>query len=174
VKQLVLLVRVFALLSLLAVGGGTAVLPAMKHRTVDSYHWLTEDQFRDAYSLGQVAPGPNMMMVTVIGYRVAGTPGALAVTAAFFLPACLLTLCAGRVWERFHASPWRVAVQRGLAPVSIGLMCAGILSLARVAIFNPTTLLFAAVVFGVLLRRHMNPAYLILAGGIAGVLLLPW
>lgn len=173
-KQIVSLVRVFGLLSLLAVGGGTAVLPAMKHHTVDDHHWLTDDQFRDAYSLGQVAPGPNMLMVTVIGYRVAGTPGAIAVTLAFFLPASLLTLCAGRLWERFHASPWRVAVQRGLAPVSIGLMCAGILSLGRIAIFNVTTLLFAAAVFTVLLSRHINPAFLILAGGVAGVLFLPW
>jgi len=172
VNQLGALIRTFSLLSLLAVGGGTAVLPALKQATVDDHHWLTEDEFRDAYSLGQVAPGPNMLMVTVIGYRVAGTAGGLAVTLAFFLPASLLTLCVGRVWERFHASPWRLAIQRGLAPVSIGLMCAGILSLARLAIFNVTTFLFMAAVFAFLLWRHINPAFLILAGGVAGWLFL--
>ncbi len=171
-NQIVTLVRVFALLSLLAVGGGTAVLPALKHHTVDEQHWLTDAQFRDAYSLGQVAPGPNMLMVTVIGYRVAGAAGAVAVTLAFFLPACVLAFCVGRVWERFYDSPWRVAIQRGLAPVSIGLMCAGILSLARVAISGVTTFLFAAIVFAVPLVRHVHPALLILGGAIGGLLLL--
>ena len=171
-KQLGLLVRTFSLLSLLAVGGGTAVLPALRRHTVDDNHWLTDAQFRDAYSLGQVAPGPNMLMVTVIGYRVAGAPGALAVTLAFFLPASLLTLAVGRVWERFHASPWRVAIQRGLAPVSIGLMCAGILSLAHVALNSVTTLLFALATFGVMLWRHVHPTLVILAGAIGGWLLL--
>jgi chromate transporter len=172
VNQLGALIRVFALLSLLAVGGGTAVLPEMRKLTVMSHQWLTDAQFRDAYSLGQVAPGPNMLMVTVIGYRVAGAAGAAAVTLAFFLPACLLTLYVGRVWERFHDSPWRPAVQQGLAPVSIGLMCAGILSLARIAILDTTTLLFAVAVFSIVLIRHINPAWLILASAIAGLLLL--
>jgi chromate transporter len=172
VNQIGTLIRVFALLSLLAVGGGTAVLPALKQHTVDDQHWLTDDQFRDAYSLGQVAPGPNMLMVTVIGYRVAGLPGAVAVTLAFFLPACALALGVGRVWARFYDSPWRVAIQRGLAPVSIGLMCAGILSLARVAISGVTTFLFAAIVFAVPLWRHVHPALLILGGAIGGLLLL--
>jgi chromate transporter len=172
VSQIVPLIRVFGLLSLLAVGGGTAVLPEMRDLTVVEHHWITDGQFRDAYSLGQVAPGPNMLMVTVIGYRVAGAAGAAAVTLAFFLPASLLALWVGRVWERFHGSPWRVAVQRGLGPVSIGLMCAGILSLARVAIVDVTTGLLAAAVFVVLLRRHVNPAFLVLGGGIAGWLLL--
>ncbi len=171
-NQLATLIRVFSLLSLLAVGGGTAVLPALRQETVADHHWLTDGEFRDAYSLGQVAPGPNMLMVTVIGYRVAGTAGALAVTLSFFLPACLLALCVGRVWARFYDSPWRLAVQRGLAPVSIGLMCAGILSLARVAVVNATTLAFAAIVFGVLLWRHIHPAFLILAGALGGLLLL--
>lgn len=171
-NQLVTLIRVFSLLSLLAVGGGTAVLPALQRETVDEQHWLTDAEFRDAYSLGQVAPGPNMLMVTVIGYRVARAPGALAVTIAFFLPACLLALGVGRVWERFYDSPWREAIQRGLAPVSIGLMCAGILSLARVAIVNVTTLVFAATVFAVLLWRHIHPAFLILASAIGGWVLL--
>ena len=62
---------VFALLSILAVGGGTAVLPEMKALTVNRFHWLTPEQFGQIYSLGQLAPGPNMLMVSV---RVTGTP----------------------------------------------------------------------------------------------------
>ena len=60
---------VFALLGILAVGGGTAVLPEMQHMTVHHFHWLTDAEFRDIYSIGQVAPGPNMTMVILIGYK---------------------------------------------------------------------------------------------------------
>ncbi len=83
-NKLVSLINMFALLSLLAVGGGTAVLPQMKHETVGTHEWLSAEQFTDIYSLGQLAPGPNMNMVTVIGYHVAGIPGAILV----LLPWC--------------------------------------------------------------------------------------
>ena len=68
-SKLISLVNVFALLSILAVGGGTAVLPQMKHEVVAQHHWQTAAQFTDIYSLGQLSPGPNMNMVTVIGYH---------------------------------------------------------------------------------------------------------
>ena len=74
-NRIVDLLAVFGLLSVLAVGGGAAVLPEMKHLTEIEHHWVTESQFIHIYSLGQVAPGPNMLMVGVIGQRVAGWPG---------------------------------------------------------------------------------------------------
>jgi chromate transporter len=172
-EKLLQLVGAFALLSLLAVGGGVAVLPEMKRVTVEEHPWVSADQFVDIYSLGQLAPGPNMMMVTVIGYRVAGPAGALAVTVAFFLPASLLTFGASRLWSRFAGSPWRLAVQRGLAPVAIGLMASGVVSLAEVATRQVQTITIALVVLFVLLTRRINPAWLILAGGVAGWLALP-
>src|SRR5271156_1592342 len=102
--KLLNLTWVFMLLAILAVGGGTAVLPEMEHMTVDQFHWVTKGQFRDIYSLGQVAPGPNMLMVLLIGYKLSGWAGALVVGAAFFLPDCVLTLFVNRVWVHFAAS----------------------------------------------------------------------
>ena len=171
--KLLPLIGSFSLLSLLAVGGGVAVLPEMKDVVVNQHHWVTSDQFVDLYSLGQMAPGPNMMMVTVIGYRVAGFPGALAVTASFFLPACLLALICNRVWVHFAGSPWRESVQRGLAPLAIGLMAAGVVSIAEVATRTLPTIGLAAVVLGILLRFRINPAWVILACGAIGWLFLP-
>jgi chromate transporter len=166
------LLGVFGLLSILAVGGGTAILPEMKHLTVTRLGWVTADQFVEIYSLGQMAPGPNMLMVSVIGYRVAGYPGALAALVGFFLPACALTLGASRLWVHFAGSPWREAVQRGLAPVAIGLMAAGVIAIARVATRDAATIALAAAVTVILLWRHVNPALLILAGGLLGWLVL--
>jgi len=170
-SHLLALLGVFGLLSILAVGGGTAILPEIKHLTVTSLEWVTADQFVEIYSLGQIAPGPNMLMVCVIGYRVASYPGALAALIGFFVPACLLTLGTSRLWVHFAASPWREAVQRGLAPVSIGLMAAGVIAIAKVATRDAGTIALAAAVAGVLLWRHVNPALLILAGGLVGGLL---
>jgi len=165
------LIWVFALLSILAVGDGTAVLPEMERLTVQHFHWITEGQFRDMYSLGQVAPGPNMTMVLLIGYKVSGALGALAVGLAFFLPDCILTLVVHRMWDRLKSSPWRTAVQHGMAPVAIGLMASGTYAVARLSIFNLTSLLIAAAVFVLLLWRHFNPVLLVLAGGLAYMLL---
>ncbi len=170
-KRLFNLSWVFMLLSVLAVGGGTAVLPQMQHTTVDTFHWLTDAQFREIYSIGQVAPGPNMMMVLLIGYRLAGAAGAVIVGLSFFVPDFIIALTANRLWIRFHDSPWRLAVQRGLAPVAIGLMASGTYAIARLSIMNAASLAIAAVAFGILYWRHVPPALLVIAAGIAYVFL---
>ncbi len=165
--KLIQLAWVFALLSIMAVGGGTAVLPEMQRMTVTQFHWVTEKQFRDIYSLGQVAPGPNMLMVMVIGYRVAGYLGAMVVTFAFFLPDCILTLFINRMWLRFSGSPWRDAIQRAMAPIAIGLMLSGTYSIARLSIHNIMGFAIAAGTLSVLMWRRINPLLLISVGGLA-------
>lgn len=169
---LVHLLLVFGRLSLLAVGGGLPTLPEMHRLTVSNYHWVTDAQFRDSYSLGQITPGPGMLMSTVIGYRAAGFPGALVAGVAMFLPNCVLTAIVGRHWDTFAASPWRISVQRGLAPVVIGLMAAGVLALARTAIFGPATVIIATATTAVLLRTRLSPALLVLAAGLLGWIFL--
>ncbi|HUY27680.1 MAG TPA: chromate transporter [Candidatus Binataceae bacterium] len=175
--QLLKLGAVFAMLGILAVGGGTAVLPEMQHATV---HWfnLTDKQFRDIYSLGQVAPGPNMLMVLVIGYRLMGALGAAVVGIAFFIPDCALTLLANRLWVHFAGSPWRLTVQRGMAPVAIGLMCAGTYAIGRLTLvsavtgrINPLSIAITIGVGAILLWRHVNPGILVLLSGTVYMLL---
>jgi chromate transporter len=164
-RRLTHLFLVFSLLSVLAVGGGTAVLPEMQHMTVHTFHWLTDAQFRNIYSLGQVAPGPNMLMVLVIGYQLAGWAGMVAVGIGFFLPDSVITLFVNRWWEHLGAWPWRTSIQRGLAPVAIGLMVSGTYAIARLSIIDPRTLAISVVVFAILLWRHINPGVLVLVGG---------
>jgi chromate transporter len=165
---------VFALLSILAVGGGTAVLPEMQHMTVHHYHWITDGQFRDIYSLGQVAPGPNMLMVMVIGYRLAGALGAAVVGLAFFLPDCILTLFVNRLWSRLSGSRWRTALQRGLAPISIGLMLSGTYAIARLSVIDVATALIALATFAILFLRRINPLLLISAAAIVYLSFTHW
>ena len=154
--RLIHLFLVFALLSVMAVGGGTAVLPEMQHMTVHTFHWLTDAQFRNIYSIGQVAPGPNMLMVLVIGYQLAGWAGMVVVGIAFFLPDCVITLFVNRWWVHLGGWPWRTSIQRGLAPVAIGLMTSGTFAIARLSIVNVQTLAIAIAVFGIALAPHQS------------------
>ncbi|HZE35869.1 MAG TPA: chromate transporter [Candidatus Eisenbacteria bacterium] len=168
-SQLPALIWVFAYLSLLTVGGGLAAFPELKTLTVETYHWLTLQQLIHLYSLGQVAPGPNMMMVAAVGEQVAGVMGAVVVVIAFFGPTGLLTLWTGRLWLRLERWRWRSSIQRGLAPVSIGLLAAGAVSLAKGALTGWIGVIIAVVVFALLLGTRINPAFLVLCGAVAGL-----
>jgi len=167
-SQMPALVRVFAYLSLLTVGGGMAAFPEMQYLTVDVHQWLTQTQLIHLYSIGQMAPGPNMMMIVPIGDWAAGALGAAVVLVAFFGPTALLTFTVGRLWTRLAAWPWRNSIQRGLAPVSIGLLLAGCFTMAKGAIFGRETAAIAAAVLLILLRFRINPALLIAASAAIG------
>ena len=164
------LIRVFAYLSLLTVGGGMAAFPELKILTVDVHHWLTYPQLVHLYSIGQMAPGPNMMMIVAIGEWTGGLVGALVVVAAFFGPTALLALLVGRLWKRLEKWPWRASIQQGLAPVSIGLLLAGCFTLAKGAVNDLTTATIAVSVLLILMRYKINPALLILGGAIIGAI----
>lgn len=140
----------------------------MKHLTVDIHQWLTFTQLIHLYSMGQVAPGPNMMMIIVIGQWAAGVPGAIVVLIAFFGPTAALALLIGRLWKRLEKWPWRTSIERGLSPVSIGLLLAGCLTLAQGAITGWMTAMIAVAVLAILLLTRINPAWLVLAGAVVG------
>jgi chromate transporter len=168
--QLLELIAVFGNLSLLTVGGGMAAFPELKTLTVDVHHWVTAQELIHFYSVGQMAPGPNMMMVTAIGERVAGVLGALVVVIAFFMPTGLITFGVGRLWVKLEGWPWRDAIQHGLAPVSVGLILAGSISMAKEVLADGLAIAIAAAVLGLLLRTRINPALLILCGALIGAI----
>ena len=167
-KELPALARVFAYLSLLTVGGGMAAFPEMKILTVEVHHWLTFPQLVHLYSVGQMAPGPNMMMIVAIGEWAAGLIGAIVAVIAFFGPTGLLTLLVGRLWNKLSKWPWRKSIQEGLAPVSIGLLLAGCFTFARGAVTGFDTAAIAVGTLLILLRYKINPALLVLAAAIIG------
>ena len=167
--QIPAIARVFAYLSLLTIGGGMAAYPEMRNLVVDVHHWLTEPQLVHIYSIGQAAPGPNMMMVAAMGERIAGFAGAGVAAIAFFLPTGVLTFAVGRVWNRLANWPWRDAIQNGLAPVAIGLAVAGLVTFGRGSITDWVTLAVGLVAFIVTMRTKVNPALIILGGAVVGL-----
>lgn len=169
-KQLGDIAGVFAYLSLLTVGGGMAAFPELKTLTVDTYHWVTFPEMLHFYSLGQLAPGPNMMMVVSIGAVVAGLPGAAVALIAFFLPTGIFTWAIGRIWTHLATWHWRPAIQTGLGSVSVGLVLAGAIIMGRGAITDVLYAAVAIVVFFLLLKTKINPAYPIVGSGLVGIL----
>jgi chromate transporter len=168
--QIPAIARVFAYLSLLTIGGGMAAFPEMKVLVINVHHWLTDAQLIHIYSVGQMSPGPNMMMVATIGERISGIPGAVAAALAFFVPTGILTFCVGRVWNRLASWPWRASIQRGLGPVAIGLAVAGLITFGKSAVTGWVTLAVALTVFFVTMRTRINPALLILGGAAVGAI----
>jgi len=169
-NQIPILVRVFAFLSLLTVGGGMAAFPEMKLLTVDVHKWLTFPQLIHIYSVGQMAPGPNMMMIVVIGQWAGGFLGAVVTVVAFFGPTALLAFVVGKGWRKLEKWPWRKSIQEGLAPVSIGLLLAGCFTMAKGAITGLETGALAVGTLLILLQYKINPALLVLAAAVIGIL----
>jgi chromate transporter len=163
----------FALLSILAVGGGTAVLPEMQ--TILAHQFgIDHTQFVHIYSIGQLAPGPNMLMVLVIGYQIAGLIGAGVVLLSFFLPSSLMCFYMGRLWNRFGESPWRRSIQNALEPISIGLMSSGVYAVAKASVVSSITMALAVVTLYLILRTKINPVLVILGSGGFGALLMAY
>jgi len=169
-NQIPALIRVFAYLSLLTVGGGIAAFPEMKILTVDVHKWLTFPQLIHLYSVGQMAPGPNMMMIVSIGQWAGVILGAIAVLVAFFGPTAVLAFIVAKAWKKLEEWPWRTSIQQGLAPLSIGLLLAGCFSMAKGAITGTETAAIAVAVLLILMRYKVNPALLVLASAGVGIL----
>lgn len=170
--QIPALIRVFAYLSFLTIGGGMAAFPEMKVQIVQTHHWLTAEQLTHVYSTGQMSPGPNMMMVAEIGQLVAGIPGAIACALAFFVPTGVLTFLVGRLWTRLANWPWRASIQKGLAPVAIGLAVGGLITFGKGAVTNWLTLILGLITFYAVVRTKINPVFFILGAGVVGAFAL--
>jgi chromate transporter len=170
--QVPALIRVFAYLSFLTIGGGMAAFPEMKVQIVGVHRWLTAEQLLHIYSVGQMSPGPNMMMVAAIGVLVAGIVGAFAAAIAFFLPTGVLTFVVGRIWKRLQNWPWRDSIQKGLAPVAIGLAVGGLIIFGKSAVTGWITAFLALATFVAVNRTQINPVFFILGSAVVGLVAL--
>lgn len=159
----------FLTLSLFAIGGANAVLPEMHRQVVEVAGWMTDAQFAQTYAIAQAAPGPNMLVVTLIGWNVAGFWGALAATLAMCGPTCVLAYYVGGIWDRFREAKWRRAVQNGLVPLTIGLIGASGLLLAEGAARTWSTAAFTVVTALVVMFTRASPIWMLAVGAGLGI-----
>jgi chromate transporter len=159
----------FAALSLVAIGGINAILPEIHRVVVDVEGWMTSAEFAELFALAQLAPGPNAMVVALVGWKVAGGVGALVATLAACGPSSVACYIAWQWADRLRQSKLRVVVQRALAPLAIGLIMASGYTLALGADRSPGAFALTALATGALAFTRVNPVWILLAAAVAGV-----
>lgn len=164
------LVLVFAPLSVLSFGGGQAIIADMQHQTVAVHGWLTDAQFVDLFAVSRAAPGPTTLIAALIGWQVAGFAGALVAALAMYVPSSIIVYAATRWWNRRAGSPWREALERGLAPVAVGLIFAGAYTVTRAAQLDWLGFATLAVALAVLLATRISTYALMGAAAVLFVL----
>ncbi|HEY7559805.1 MAG TPA: chromate transporter [Candidatus Binatia bacterium] len=152
-----------------AIGGPSAILPDIHRYVVEVHHLMTSAQFAEIYTLAQVAPGPNAMYVTLIGWQLAGWAGAAATTLPLLVPASTLTLIVAHLSARYPNAPIGRAFRRGLTPITIGLMFASASILTRAANHDWRGYLITLITVALVLRASWNPLWLLAAGALAGI-----
>ena len=163
---------VFLKIGAVVFGSGYVLLAFLRSDLVQSTHWLTEAQLVDAVAVGQFTPGPVFTTATFIGYVVAGVPGAVAATIGIFLPSFLLVAVSGPLIPRLRRSPVAGAFLDGVNVASLALMAVVGVQLGRAAIVDVPTGVLAVLSATALFRWRINSAWLVLAGGLAGALVL--
>lgn len=161
------LLAVFAPLSLLTIGGGQSVLADIQRQTVFVHHWLTESRFLDDFAISRASAGPNSLIVTLIGWQVAGVWGALVTSLAIFLPSSLLFYGLTVFWRRRAGQDWQPKLGRALAPVSVGLVLAGSFSVLAADGGGLFGWMITAIVTSILLLARVHPMILLAGGGCA-------
>jgi chromate transporter len=161
----------FALLSLVSVGGIPSVMPEMQRLVVDVERWMSAAEYTQLFAIAQAAPGPNVLVTALIGWKVAGLAGALVAFGAFCGPAAVLAYSVGGYWDRMRDAPWRKVLQRALIPISVGFVVSGGYVLATPQGLDWQSALIAGASAATLYATRFNPLWILAGGGAAGLLL---
>ncbi|WP_298225451.1 chromate transporter [Acidocella sp.] len=162
----------FGKLSLLAVGGANSTVPEIARVTISQKHWLSAAQFSQFYAIANTAPGPNVMIVTVIGAHVAGVLGGAVATIAMVLPAGIAAAFVAAVFDKHREARWRRLAQAALLPITAGLVLAAASLLARQSDTGWLTLTLTMCAALLTWRTTLHPLWLLGGGAVVGLLFL--
>jgi chromate transporter len=169
------LASLFATIGAFTFGGGLTMIALMQEHVVDRLHWLTPREFVDGLALGQLTPGPVLMLAAYVGYKVLGVSGALVAASASFLPSFVLMLGLLPVFERIRDLRWAKAVMQGLIPSVIGVMAIALVRMAPYAAPDPPAVAALVVTAAVLVLWRLAPLQVMGAGSVFGILRTqPW
>ena len=168
-------IRDFLSLSLFSLGGGNTLLSEYHYLSVSEYCWITSDQFADLYALAEAAPGPSSMLVGLLGMGAAWREGpgwalfsAVLAELAILLPSTFLMVVAALSWNRFRDSPWRIAFERGLGPITLGILFAVGLKILHTSDHGVPAYLVSIVVCVLTLRTRISPLWFMAIAGLLG------
>ncbi len=158
----------FAVLSLFAIGAGVSVvIPPMHQEFVQQLHLLDNQQFAEMLAISQAAPGPNFLLVPLVGWRVAGWPGAVVSLSAFLAIPMVLTFIVGRLLTRHENSAIKT-VRRSFRPVTGGLWIASGIVVTLATDHSPLLFAMTAVVLIMSLAIDISPLWWCVAAAVAG------
>ncbi len=163
----------FSILSLVAIGGANAVLPEMHRQLVELRGWLDDATFSQLYALAQAAPGPNILVASVMGWRIGGAGGMAAATFGMLVPAAILAWCMAGLMQRLRGAAWLKPAQGGLVPVAIGLILAAGITMAEASHSHgvmPLVVVAASTLF--VWRTNYSPLWVLAGGGMLGAVFL--
>lgn len=163
---LLALIAVFVPFSLISIGGGPSIIAGIQHQTVDVQHWMSSREFVNFFAISRAAPGPGSMLTTLIGWHVAGWTGALVATLVLFVPSSIICYGVARIWRQHRGKRWHTALEQGLAPVGVGLILAGAVSILTIGHGGPLAWAVAGGAGALLMwRPQLHPLFLFVIGG---------
>ena len=176
-RNLLAVIWDFLSLSLFSLGGGNTLLNEYHHMAVDQYCWLSSRQFADIYAIAEAAPGPSSMIVGLLGMGAAVKEGpawallsAVVAEVSILLPSTLLMVVAALSWNRLRNSPWRVAFERGLGPITLGILFSVGLKILRISDHDTPAYAVSLVVCVLMLRTKISPLWFMAIAGLMGAL----
>ncbi|MCH7306746.1 chromate transporter [Acinetobacter sp. NIPH 1852] len=169
---LLTLAMVFTQLSLVAFGGGNAILPEMQHQVVTVHQWMTAEQFSSLFAMAQAAPGPNMMVVPLVGWHVAGPAGLIVTSIAKFGPSSIITIYALKFWQRFKHHPLRARFEKALKPITVGLVLVSAWLIADASAQNVLLVLIVILTAILGLFKKIHPLWVMTFGAGLGICFL--
>ncbi|CAK6695157.1 chromate transporter [Synechococcus sp. CBW1107] len=176
-RNLLAVIWDFLSLSLFSLGGGNTLLNEYHHMAVEQYCWLSSRQFADIYAIAEASPGPSSMIVGLLGMGAAVKEGALwallsglVAEISILLPSTVLMVVAALSWNRMRNSPWRVAFERGLGPITLGILFSVGLKILRISDHDTPAYAVSLVVCVLMLRTKISPLWFMAVAGLMGAL----
>lgn len=156
------------------------MIPLIQEEVVEVQGWLTQDEFLDAFALGNTLPGPiATKLAGYVGYKVAGPLGATFGIMGVVLPTAIAMILLLAVYLRFRDAPQVAGFLRGVRPVVIALLALVVWEFAPRAFGAPAEWLgnwalwlIALMAFALSIKFNVHPGILIVISGTLGALLL--
>ncbi len=162
------IIALFARMGALSFGGGLSVLAELQRELVEDRAIMSEREFATAFALGQATPGPGILYLIPLGFRIGGVPGAVAALLSFLLPPLLLQIVVAQQWERLTRAGWVRALNRTLVPLSLGLIGGSLHTLGTPLLTDPMNVLGLVLAATAALMVRANPAVIVLGAGALG------
>jgi chromate transporter len=167
---LVRVAALFATLGAFTFGGGLSIIALMQEQVVERLHWLTPNEFIDGLALGQLTPGPIIMVAAYVGYKALGLAGAAVAATASFLPSFVMMLALLPVFDRVRNVAWARAVIQGVVPAVIGVMAVALARMAPYAVPDAPAIVALVVTAAVLIAWRVAPLPALGGGAFFGIL----